>query len=226
MAQSVGGAIAGVARDTSGAVLPGVTVEVASPALIEGVRTVVTDEQGAYRILELRPGTYTVTFTLPGFSVVKREGLELNSGFTATMNGDMQVGGLEETITVQGASPVVDTENVRQQTVFTRELLDSLPTNRSVAGFATLTLGAQLNSPTQQNVGGDKSEAASSGGFTIHVETVTVLCPFLESASRPAGAPPDQQRPAGLRQSQTSRKTRRPLLSPGVRLRSSKHRAG
>jgi len=168
MAQSTGGAIAGVARDSSGAVLPGVTVEVASPALIEGVRSAVTDDQGAYRILELRPGTYTVTFTLPGFSVVKREGLELNSGFTATVNGDMRVGGLEETITVQGASPVVDTENVRQQTVFTRELLDSLPTNRSVAGFATLTLGAQLNSPTQQNVGGNQSEAASAGGFSIH----------------------------------------------------------
>ena len=105
MAQSVGGAIAGVARDSSGAVLPGVTVEVASPALIEGVRTATTDEQGSYKILELRPGTYTVTFTLPGFSVVKREGLELNSGFTATVNGDMRVGGLEETITVQGASP-------------------------------------------------------------------------------------------------------------------------
>ena len=167
-AQTVGGSIAGVVRDSSGAVLPGVTVEAASPALIEKVRTAVSDAAGNYRIPELRPGEYTVTFTLPGFSVVKREGLELTTGFTATVNADMRVGGLEETITVAGASPVVDIQNVRQQTTFSRDLLDTLPTNRSVAGFATLTLGAQLNSPTQQNVGGNQSEAASAGGFSIH----------------------------------------------------------
>src|SRR5436190_12778850 len=87
---------------------PGVTVEAASPALIEKVRTVVSDEQGQYKIVELRPGAYTVTFTLTGFSTVKREGFELTTGFTATVNADMRIGGLEETITVSGASPVVD----------------------------------------------------------------------------------------------------------------------
>src|SRR5439155_17411713 len=103
------GAIAGVVRDTTGAVLPGVTVEAASPALIEKVRTVVTDGQGQYKIVELRPGTYSVTFTLTGFSTVKREGLELSTGFTATVNAELRVGGVAETLTVTTASPVVDT---------------------------------------------------------------------------------------------------------------------
>jgi hypothetical protein len=167
-AQTVGGSIAGVVRDTTGGVLPGVTVEASSPALIEKVRTAASDAQGNYRIPELRPGVYTVTFTLPGFSVVRREGLEVTGGFTATVNAEMRVGGLEETVTVAGASPVVDVQNVRQQNVFTRDLLDTLPTNRSVAGFATLTLGAVLNDSRNQNVGGNQSEALSSAGFTVH----------------------------------------------------------
>src|SRR5688500_6795368 len=94
--------IAGVVRDASGGVLPGVTVEVASPALIEKVRTVVTDGDGRYSIVSLRPGIYSVTFTLPGFGAVKREGIELTSDFTANVNADMKVGTLEETITVTG----------------------------------------------------------------------------------------------------------------------------
>lgn len=166
--QTVGGGIAGVVRDTTGAVVPGVTVEASSPALIEKVVTAVSDAQGNYRIQELRPGVYTVTFTLPGFSVVRREGLEVTAGFTAAVNAEMQVGALDETVTVAGASPVVDIQNVRQQNVFSRELLDTLPTNRSVAGFATLTLGAVLNDPRQQNVGGNQSEALSAAGFTVH----------------------------------------------------------
>src|SRR5436305_3501938 len=85
------GAIAGVVKDTTGAVLPGVTVEAASPALIEKVRTVVTDDQGNYKIVDLRPGPYTVTFTLAGFSVVKREGLQMSSGFTANVNAELKV---------------------------------------------------------------------------------------------------------------------------------------
>src|SRR5262245_23922946 len=94
--------IAGVVNDTSGAVLPGVTVEAASPALIERVRSAVTDGAGQYRIVDLRPGTYTVTFTLPGFSTVRREGIELAGSFTATVDVQLNVGGLEETLTVTG----------------------------------------------------------------------------------------------------------------------------
>src|ERR1700741_2141444 len=110
VAQTSTSGIAGVVKDTTGAVLPGVTVEAASPALIEKVRTVVTDGDGNYKIVDLRPGTYAVTFTLPGFSTVKREGIELTSGFTAAVNADLKVGDVSETITVTGATPVVDVQ--------------------------------------------------------------------------------------------------------------------
>jgi hypothetical protein len=156
------GAIAGIVRDATGAVLPGVTVEAASPALIEKTRSVVTDGDGQYKIIELRPGGYTVTFTLPGFNVVRREGIELTTGFTATVNGDMHVGSLEETITVSGAAPIVDTQNVRTQNVLSREALDVLPTNRTVQGFATLTVGATTTTGggggSHHDVGGNKAE--------------------------------------------------------------------
>src|SRR5258707_5681516 len=101
-------AIAGVVKDTTGAVMPGVTVEAASPALIEKVRSVATDGQGQYKIVDLRPGLYSITFTLSGFNVVKTEGVELTSGFTATVNANLTVGSLQETITVTGVSAVVD----------------------------------------------------------------------------------------------------------------------
>src|SRR5262245_33713562 len=141
------GSIAGVVRDATGAVLPGVTVEAASPALIEKVRAVSTDSEGQYKILELRPGTYTVTFTLAGFSTFKREGIELTTGFTATVNAEMRVGALEETITVTGASPVVDTQNVRTQNVLTRQVLDTLPSNRGTPALAALTVGVSSTGP-------------------------------------------------------------------------------
>jgi hypothetical protein len=123
--------ITGVVRDSSGAVLPGVTVEAASPALIEKVRTAVTDGGGQYRIVDLRAGTYTVTFTLTGFSTSKREGIVLEGAFTATVNGDLRVGALEETITVTGESPIVDVQSVRRQTVLDNDIISSIPSTRS-----------------------------------------------------------------------------------------------
>src|SRR3954447_17393411 len=104
-------AFAGVVKDATGAVLPGVTVEASSPALIEKVRSVTTDANGAYRIENLRPGTYALTFNLPGFSAVKRDGVELQSNFTSTINADLKVGAMEETVTVSGQSPVVDVQS-------------------------------------------------------------------------------------------------------------------
>src|SRR5262245_11808788 len=156
------GSIAGVVRDTTGAVLPGVTVEAASPALIEKVRSVVTDDQGNYKIVELRPGTYTVTFTLPGFATFRREGLALTTGFTAAANAEMKVGSLEETVVVTGASPVVDIQNVRTQTVHSRETLDALPTAKSITGLGQLTLGVVSNT----DVGGTRGDATEH--LSIH----------------------------------------------------------
>src|SRR6478672_2412537 len=126
LAQQASG-IAGVVKDASGAVLPGVTVEAASPALIEKVRSVVTDGEGRFNIVDLRPGSYVVTFTLTGFNTFKRDGIELPSGFTATVNADLQVGAVAETITVTGESPLVDTRNARKQTVVSADLLNMLP---------------------------------------------------------------------------------------------------
>ena len=134
--------IAGVVRDASGGVLPGVTVEASSPALIEKVRTVVSDAEGRYGIVDLRPGEYTVTFTLAGFSSLKREGVALGAGFTATVNADMKVGALEETITVTGASPLVDTQNTRQQQVVSGEVLSALPTSTvTLSNIGSITPG-------------------------------------------------------------------------------------
>src|SRR5437667_7470201 len=110
-AQAETGTIAGVVRDSSGAVIPGVTVEAASPALIERVRSVITDAQGLYRIVDLRPGLYTVTFTLAGFGTFRRDGIELSTGFTATVNAELRVGAVSETVTVSGATRFVDTQN-------------------------------------------------------------------------------------------------------------------
>src|SRR5262249_43498912 len=115
--------IAGTVRDTSGAVLPGVTVEAASPALIEKVRTAVTDGEGSYKLLDLRPGMYTVTFTLTGFNTVRRDGIELPAAFTAQVNVDLQVGAIEETITVSGAAPLVDVQNSKSERRLPQELL-------------------------------------------------------------------------------------------------------
>lgn len=141
-AQSGNSGIAGVVRDTSGSVLPGVTVEASSPVLIEKVRTVVTGDDGTYRILDVRPGVYAVTFSLQGFRTVRREGIELPAAFTATVSVDLEVGAIAETITVSGQAPLVDVQNVTSQRVMGRELLDSIPvTSRSPQGFAALMPG-------------------------------------------------------------------------------------
>jgi hypothetical protein len=158
VAQS-GSSIAGVVRDASGAVIPGVTVEASSPALIEKVRSAVTDDAGRYNIVNLRPGTYSVTFTLPGFSTVKRDGIELTSSFTATVNAEMRVGALEETITVTGETSAVDVQNVTQQRVMTRDVMDAIPVGtKSVVALGVLIPGMTTNS---QDVGGTQYGSAA-----------------------------------------------------------------
>jgi hypothetical protein len=119
--------ITGVVRDTSGAVMPGVTVEASSPVLIEKSREAVTDSSGLYRIVDLRPGTYTITFGLTGFTTVKREGVELTGTFVATINADLKVGAIAETITVSGETPVVDVQTAKRETVLTGDVIATLP---------------------------------------------------------------------------------------------------
>jgi len=160
VAQNASG-IAGVVRDDTGGVLPGVTVEAASPALLEKARTVVTDGQGVYTFTDLRPGTYTVTFTIPGFNSVKRDGIELTSAFTANINAELKVGSVQETITVSGAAPTVDIQNVVQQKTFAREVLDVLPVgSKGWNAVAILVPGVKLTGA--QNVGGTGSSNATA----------------------------------------------------------------
>jgi hypothetical protein len=137
-------AISGTVKDASGGVLPGVTVEVSSPALIEKSRSTVTSGSGTYSILALRPGVYSVKFELPGFTTVVREGVELTSDFTATINADLKVGALEETLTVTGESPIVDTSNITQRVVMTAEVRDALPTGRNIQAVGIMIPGTTL----------------------------------------------------------------------------------
>jgi hypothetical protein len=149
-------------------VLPGVTVEASSPALIEKVRTVISDAAGQYKIVSLPPGTYTVTFALSGFSAIKREGVELTTGFTATVNADLKVGGVQESVTVTGEAPVVDVQSVKQQVVMTREVVDSLPSGRSYQEVATLVPGVQYYD-------GQGTTASTGSGGAVGVDAFASL---------------------------------------------------
>jgi hypothetical protein len=159
-AQSV---IAGVVKDSSEAVLPGVTVEASSPALIERVRSVVTDAAGQYRIIDLRPGVYVVRFSLPGFGTVSREGIQLTANFTATINAQLSVGQVEESVTVSGQSPVVDIQSATQQQVMTQALLDAVPTARNIGAIGGTVPNITLGSP---DVGG--TNGMSTTQMAVH----------------------------------------------------------
>jgi hypothetical protein len=155
--------IAGVVRDSSGGVLPGVSVEASSSALIEKIKTVTTDASGQYKIVDLRPGTYAVTFTLDGFNTTRREGIELPAAFTATVNIEMRVGALEETITVTGETPVVDVQGSVAQSVMDRKVLDTIPSGRDVFAVGQLIPGVTTAAP---DVGG--SEGMQQPTFQVH----------------------------------------------------------
>jgi hypothetical protein len=158
-AQVQTGAISGVVRDTSGAVLPGVTVDASSPALIEKTRSAVTDGEGVYRVINLAPGPYTVTFTLPGFSTVKREGLDLSAGVTLPLNTELRVGAIEETITVSGETPLVDVQSTTQHRVVTRDVFETLPTGGYWWNQAVILPGV---SSSLQDVGGLSSRGVKA----------------------------------------------------------------
>src|ERR1700740_1508459 len=147
-------AITGVVKDASGAVLPGVTVEAASPVLIEKVRSVASDATGQDPIVDLRPGTYSVTFSLAGFSTVKREGIELSGSFVATVNGDLKVGALEETITVTGETPIVDVQSAKVQQTVSKDIIAAIPSSRNAAGIQALIPGMSTNTDSGGISGG------------------------------------------------------------------------
>jgi hypothetical protein len=158
--------ITGVVRDTSGAVLPGVTVDAESPALIEKVRTAITDGTGQFRIEALRPGTYTVTFSLPGFASVKREGIELSGSFVATVNTELRVGTVEETVTVTGESPLVDVQSITRQAVVDETLISSLPSGRNAGALVNFLPGVTSG---QTDFGGLSGEGVgAAGSVSIH----------------------------------------------------------
>lgn len=158
--------IAGVVTDASGGVLPGVTVEASSPALIEGTRTVVTDGSGRYSVEALRPGPYVVVFTLGGFTTVRREGIAVVGSATTTVNAELRVGAVNETVTVSGAAPTVDTRSIERERVIDRELLDALPFGRTPQTAALLTPGASAVSTFGAIEIGGTNIIMTGGGLT------------------------------------------------------------
>src|SRR5687768_15681207 len=190
------GALTGTVRDASGAVLPGVTVEAGSPALIEKIRSVITDNAGVYRIVNLDPGVYSLTFSLEGFSQVKRENIEVRGSATLTIPIEMRVGSVTETVIVSGESPVVDVQSTRREAVVDGDVIATLPGTRSTGSLITMipgveTFGAALN-PSPGLVfffarGGPSSEGrfnmsgmpvsnafAGGGGSSLVYDTVNV----------------------------------------------------
>jgi hypothetical protein len=168
---SIGGRI----TDNTGGVLPGVTVEAASPVLIEGTRTAVTDGSGQYRIVDLRPGTYKVTFSLTGFSTQVRQGLELPADFSMTLNAVMSVGALEENVTVTGASPIVDTTSVNRTETLTRSFQEELPTGRSVWSYAQLMPGVRIGRPDVGGTSGHQQAGVAGAGAMSQRDTMYEL---------------------------------------------------
>jgi hypothetical protein len=153
--------LAGIVRDSSGAVLPGVTVEAASPVLIEKVRSATTDGTGQYQIVDLRPGTYVVTFTLTGFTTTKREGVAISGSGVITISADLRVGNVSETVNVTGETPVVDVQSTRRQSVVENDVINTLPASRSYGSILAAV-------PTMQGAGANSSASQNPSFFTVH----------------------------------------------------------
>ena len=169
------GTIAGAAKDTSGAVLPGVTVEVSSPALIEKVRSATSDTNGLYRIVNLPPGVYVVTFSLSGFNTWRREGVEVSPGFTATIDSDMRVGNIQETITVTGESPVVDIQSAAQRRAVTDTQFKELPSGGSWIQMAALTSAVRASNQDVGGILGDQTGAEVSAHGSRNGDGVSMV---------------------------------------------------
>jgi Carboxypeptidase regulatory-like domain len=167
-------AIGGIVKDVSGAVLPGVNVEASSDVLIEKSRSVTTDGAGQYKIVDLRPGVYIVTFSLSGFQTVKRQNVELPTDFTATINAEMKVGAIEESVTVSAVSPVVDVQSASHMQVLNREAMDEIPTGRTIQGLGQLIVGVSLSLPDTAGARGMQQTYMSTHGQSAANNTVMV----------------------------------------------------
>jgi hypothetical protein len=186
--------IGGVVRDSSGAVLPGVTVEAASPVLIEKVRSSVTDGNGRFTIVELRPGAYTVTFTLPGFNSVKREGVNLAGAAVIAVDAEMRVGSLAETITVTGEAPIVDVSSTTRQLVLDRESVQLIPSGRNYYNLGAMVVGVQSNSNDVGGALGDTMSSLTTHGSRNQDQRITnngVGVMTLQAGGNIGGATPD-----------------------------------
>ena len=174
VAASAQSALAGRVDDNTGGALPGVTVEASSPALIEGSRIAVTDGTGQYTIIDLRPGTYTMTYTLPGFGTQVRDEVQLPSDVTVNLDIVMSVGAVEETITVSGETPVVDVQQVERTEVLSRETLEAIPTGNSLYSFGTLVPGIRTSLP---DIGGARAmeQVLMYGNGAGGVDTTTLV---------------------------------------------------
>jgi hypothetical protein len=172
------GAIAGVVKDGTGAVMPGVTVEAASPVLIERTRSVVTDNAGQYKIVDLRPGTYEVSFTLAGFKTVKRADIIIEGTFTAQVSVELQVGQVEETLVVTGSSPAVDVINNQTTFVANRDVLDAIPTTRRDTTARALLIPGTTVTPFVLGQYNLTSHGSSTSDFTMAIDGLRVnnLC--------------------------------------------------
>ena len=179
--------IVGQVTDNTGGVLPGVTIEASSPVLIEGRRAAITDSQGRYGIVDLRPGTYEVTFTLPGFSTVVRDELALPANFAMTIDVEMLVGALEETITVSGEAPLVDVQQAQRSQVIPRDVIDAVPTGRSWQTRVALMPGVQ----TTLDIGGSRAmdqHYIQTAGLDDDNTSVTIDGMLINSLSSDGGS--------------------------------------
>ena len=187
--------ISGTVKDASGAVLPGVTVEAASDVLIEKVRTTQTDGAGRYQLIDLRPGNYTVTFTLTGFNTIKRDGVELLGSGTTTVDADLKVGTVAETITVTGETPMVDTKSVTRQQVLSAEMIDALPSSRNFVTVARMIPGtsgggSDVGGSVLQDVGAAITVRGSNANDTrITLNGISVMT--LQAGGALGGQQPD-----------------------------------
>ena len=179
--------VTGTVRDTSGAILPGVTVEASSPVLIEKTRSAITDNTGQYRITDLPPGNYTLSFSLTGFSVVRREGLEVSGSGALPINVELRVGALEETLTVTGAAPLVDTQTTRRETVLKAETINPLPAPRGygsvLAVVPAMSIGGvagagATTAPTTPEMMFFTAHGGASGEGRVMTNGLTVASPF------------------------------------------------